>query len=151
MERMECVLCTGAGSRLWGRTGRYDLYRCLQCNVVFTHPMPPPADLFQLYATGSYFQGDGVEGYTAGYALSARTQELLHEMILDQIGPPESGAMLLEVGCAQGHFLDAARRRGWEVFGVELSPIAAAAARRKFGLRVEEGTLDGHALGPKAC
>jgi len=63
-------------------------------------------------------------------------------MILDQIGRPPAGAKVLEVGCAEGHFLDAARKRGWEVCGVELSPVATASARRRFGLQVFEGVLD---------
>jgi SAM-dependent methyltransferase len=150
-EGTDCVICAGAGSRLWSRAGAYDLYRCERCRVVFAHPMPSQADLLRLYAASSYFAGGGAEGYMAGYDLSARTQSLLYEMILDQLGPPALGATLLEVGCAEGHFLAAARRRNWEVCGVELSPIAAASARRRFGLQVFEGTLDDHALEPKAC
>jgi SAM-dependent methyltransferase len=43
---------------------------------------------------------------------------------------------LLEVGAAYGHSLDLARKRGWDVEGVELSPRAAAYARENFGLTV---------------
>jgi SAM-dependent methyltransferase len=43
---------------------------------------------------------------------------------------------LLDVGCAMGHFMDFARRRGWEVTGVECSRYAAAWARERFRLRI---------------
>jgi SAM-dependent methyltransferase len=48
---------------------------------------------------------------------------------------------LLDVGCNRGFLLEAARRRGWNVVGVELSDVAASQARSDFGLTVH-GTLD---------
>ncbi len=47
---------------------------------------------------------------------------------------------LLEVGCGPGWLLDAARKRGWEVQGVELSADAAAHAK-SLGLDVFHGDL----------
>ena len=139
---MDCIVCRSPTLRLWGCKESYDLYRCSSCGVVFTQPMPSQSDLLQLYANAQYFQGGGTEGYAAGYDVSARTQSRLYEMILEQIGQPQPGAKLLEVGCAEGHFLDTARERGWEVCGVELSPVAAAAARRRFDLQVFESAID---------
>ena len=49
---------------------------------------------------------------------------------------------LLEVGCSYGFFLDAARRDGWEVCGVELDEAAANHAREKLGIEVFSGTLE---------
>ena len=49
---------------------------------------------------------------------------------------------LLEVGCGQGELLREARRRGFVVHGVELSPHAAVAANRLLG----EGTVTTGAL-----
>lgn len=48
---------------------------------------------------------------------------------------------LLDVGCATGDFLNAMARRGWEVWGVEVNPHAAAYARERFGLRVFQREL----------
>jgi SAM-dependent methyltransferase len=148
---IRCAVCADAGAGLWGRTDCYELYRCASCRVVFTHPVPSSDQLLRLYTTGQYLQGGGRAGYIAGYEVSAQSQGMLYEMILDQIGPPESEAKLLEVGCAEGHFLDAARKRGWEVCGVELSPSAAAAARSRFGVRVLEGHLEDQTLESSSC
>jgi SAM-dependent methyltransferase len=46
---------------------------------------------------------------------------------------------LLDVGCAHGFFLAEARRRGFEVAGVEFNPDMAAFARDGLGLDVVEG------------
>ncbi len=48
---------------------------------------------------------------------------------------------LLEVGAAAGYFLAAARDAGFEPFGIELSAEIADAARRRFGVDVEAGSI----------
>jgi SAM-dependent methyltransferase len=46
---------------------------------------------------------------------------------------------LLDVGSGPGHLLEAARRRGWEVAGVEPDPASAASSRELFGLEPVAG------------
>ncbi len=53
---------------------------------------------------------------------------------------------LLEIGCACGFLLVAARERGFSVRGVEMSKWASAHARDHFGLDVHTGTLEAAAL-----
>jgi 2-polyprenyl-3-methyl-5-hydroxy-6-metoxy-1,4-benzoquinol methylase len=48
---------------------------------------------------------------------------------------------LLDVGCGAGFFLDAARDRGYDVAGVDLSPVPTAYARDMLGLEVALGSL----------
>jgi 2-polyprenyl-3-methyl-5-hydroxy-6-metoxy-1,4-benzoquinol methylase len=55
--------------------------------------------------------------------------------------PP--GGRILDVGCATGYFLEAAREMGFEPFGVELSYYGAEVCRSKFGAgRIHEGSLE---------
>lgn len=49
---------------------------------------------------------------------------------------------LLDVGCAMGVFLDAARNGGWDVTGVELSEFSSAYARDNLNLNVHTGSLE---------
>lgn len=58
---------------------------------------------------------------------------------------PGSGR-LLEIGCACGFLLVAARDRGFSVRGVEMSKWASAYARDTFGLDVHTGTLESAAV-----
>lgn len=48
---------------------------------------------------------------------------------------------LLDVGCGKGYFLDMARKRGWQVAGVDVSSTAVQFARRTLGLEVYRGEL----------
>ncbi len=43
---------------------------------------------------------------------------------------------LLDVGCGSGRFLAAMRRAGWQVWGIEPDPQAAAAALERYGIEV---------------
>lgn len=56
------------------------------------------------------------------------------------------GGRLLDVGCACGFLLVAARERGFEAEGVEMSQWASEYARREYGLPVHTGRLDELAL-----
>lgn len=52
-----------------------------------------------------------------------------------------NAGLVLEVGVGEGHFLQAARQRGYAVEGVELNPKGAERARA-LGFRIHEFTLD---------
>jgi 2-polyprenyl-3-methyl-5-hydroxy-6-metoxy-1,4-benzoquinol methylase len=52
-----------------------------------------------------------------------------------------SAGRLLDVGCGAGFFLDAARGRGYDIAGVDLSPVPAQYVERRLGLNVSVGSL----------
>lgn len=56
--------------------------------------------------------------------------------ILKRIKKYKNNGKLLDIGCATGFLLDEARRRNWEVHGVEISKWAANHAREKLDLNV---------------
>jgi len=60
-----------------------------------------------------------------------------------------AGGRLLEIGCACGFLLVAARERGFAVQGVEMSAWASAHARDQYGLDVATGRLE--TLAPAAA
>jgi SAM-dependent methyltransferase len=66
-------------------------------------------------------------------------------LLLDYLPP---GGRLLELGCACGFLLVAARERGYTVKGVEMSKWASDYARRELGLDVVTGRLDTVDLDP---
>jgi len=56
--------------------------------------------------------------------------------------PTKPGGRLLDVGCGTGIYLDAFRRLGWDVCGVEISAEAAERARTHLGLNIITGELE---------
>lgn len=61
--------------------------------------------------------------------------------LLDLLAPHVPAGRLLDVGCGHGLLLDEARRRGYEVEGLEVSHAAACYARNTLDLAVREAPL----------
>jgi SAM-dependent methyltransferase len=109
---------------------------CLGCGLVYTplrHPAPatvhgevPLADLMERY-------GPILRGERRHYRARA------YRDYLRRIARHAPRGRLLDVGCAHGFFLDEARRRGYQVAGVEFHPGMAAFARQALDLDVTEG------------
>ena len=57
---------------------------------------------------------------------------------------------LVDLGCAEGHFVAYARSRGWDAVGVEPSPWAAAAARDRYNVTIFNSDLAGAELEPES-
>ena len=126
----------------------YPIVRCGVCGLVYAEGRKDAEFLKGLYDE-KYYDGRYKGGYT-GYVKrreeSVRGFRARVEMIEGLV--PRKGRVL-DVGCAAGFFLEAARQAGWEVAGVEHSPFSSEEARQH-GLDVFTGTLkdaaypDGH-------
>lgn len=109
-----------------------DLYRCRECGTVQQPALPEGPALHELYrdmSDDAYLAEEAGRRATAG-------------RLLDLVGRHVPAGRLLDVGCGHGLLLDEARRRGYEVSGLELSASGAAYARDVLGLDVREITLD---------
>lgn len=114
--------------------------RCTRCGVMFLHPMPSDDQIATLYAR-EYFEGDFRCGHEGSCFTDPGRAALAGGGLLERIRELRRSGRLLEIGCAGGAFLNAAREAGYEVQGVELSPEASQFARSTFGLPVFTGDL----------
>jgi len=109
---------------------------------VFIDPLPAFADLKKYYTGKYYFAIDSITG---GYDNYFADKENLIRTFTKRISVIENytkPGRMLDVGCAFGFSLLAAKTRGWDVCGVELSDFASALAKKQ-GLTVFTGTIDG--------
>ncbi len=151
METNVCPLChardaaflfTGS-DRLYGGPGRFSVWRCRSCGVLYLAPRPAREEMAAYYP-------DEYVPYASGRYLSAWQQWNLRLAVAKQVRAvtarmPQPGRAL-DVGCATGDFLAALRRTGWEVLGVEINPRIAAYARETTGIPVLAGSLAEAAL-----
>ncbi len=156
-EAVECCVCRREGRPIYD-LDPFGVVRCPRCGLVFVSPRLNPQALQRLYDDVGYFEGEGSVYGSHG----AGARRLDPGMFLQrqwtagrlalaerELGRNVTGARLLEVGCAYGLFLDAARRRGFDVTGVELSTSAATHARDVVGLDVHTAQLaDAPLTGP---
>jgi 2-polyprenyl-3-methyl-5-hydroxy-6-metoxy-1,4-benzoquinol methylase len=119
------------------RVGEHgDLYRCRDCGTVHQPSLPQGAELHDLYRQMS----------DESYLLEEEGRRRMARRLLDLLGGHVPHGRLLDVGCGHGLLLDEARRRGYEVEGLELSAQAARYARETLGLSVRETALENTAL-----
>ncbi len=114
-----------------------DLYRCRECATVQQPSLPGADALEDLYR----------EMDDTGYLAEELGRRSTANWLLDLVERRRSPGRLLEIGCGHGLLLDEARRRGWEVRGLELSESSARHARERLGLDVREEPLE--TLGPQ--
>ncbi|NOQ21536.1 MAG: methyltransferase domain-containing protein [Candidatus Aegiribacteria sp.] len=142
-EKTDCILCGSNFSRLLSVQKTWPVVRCSECGLVYLSERPVEKALTDMYSRAYYEDGDvGYRGYLQTFEkyhdtfmkiFSGRHRDLLHHA---------RGRRLLEVGCAYGFLLDYLDRRGWDVQGVEISPLSSEYARDILGLDVYTGSVE---------
>lgn len=136
-----CAVCGSTHARYVGSFDFSDhplpfrLYQCRACGFVFNHPRLSSRQIRDQY--------DGA--YYVFHEDPARRWGRATQLYIEHLLPLEkrvNARRLLEIGCAGGELLALARQRGWQVLGIEISPQAAASARREHDLDVRTGTLE---------
>lgn len=140
-EHVNCNLCGEDRPAPYLETAGYRLVKCANCGLVYMNPRPSAAELSALYSDTYFTQSP--DRYTFDYL---RDEKQLHYTARHRLRDIERYApkgKLLEIGCALGYLLDAARQAGWpEVYGLEPSEFASTYAREKLGLPVITGGLE---------
>ena len=80
--------------------------------------------------------------------LSPVTVKRFHE-ILDGLEKFRKTNRMIDVGCGIGYFLDAAKERGWEVYGTEFTDEAVRICSDK-GIKMQQGKLDADHYDPNS-
>ena len=122
------------------RTGAHgDLYRCRRCGTVHQPDLPAGAELHALYKQmrdDHYLDEERGRRRTA-----ARLLDKIASVDGPAVLPDGTRKRLLDVGCGPGLLLDEARRRAYDVRGLELSEASLSHARETLRLPVEQTAL----------
>jgi SAM-dependent methyltransferase len=115
------------------------IVQCRSCGLFYTEPFPRFSDdlLRRMYSgENDYFR-----------EMTARMEHIVHRANpVRRLTAIEKHAArpvrrFLEIGCGEGFALEAARKRGWEVYGQEVSPGFAAIARERSGAEIMVGQI----------
>ncbi|MBI2482125.1 MAG: class I SAM-dependent methyltransferase [Candidatus Vogelbacteria bacterium] len=130
---MNCRLCTGQTKFFLTKDG-FNLWRCLECGVVFVDPLPSDDFLRQsVYQSGVYQKNKEQN-------LAKQLPNLKTKITLTKLNQLTANKKLLDVGSSNGQFMYHAKQAGFEVSGVELNAGTAQIAQAN-GLEVFIGTL----------
>ena len=142
MTSAKCVACGGSDiSHHWDKVGVPQV-KCQGCGLVFSFPPPDPALVLSRYSV-DWFEKE----YLPSYGIDPAAPSLDHlasrySAELDPVEPFRKTGKLLDVGAGAGLFLSQAKKKGWDVFGVEASEYGPAWAKMNLGIDIFHGTLD---------
>ncbi len=109
----------------------FRLWRCRECGLVRTDPLPDQRALVARYDSADYLRLASTES-----GLRRRCEDRL-QVVRPHL-PPGS---LFDVGAGGGTFLSVAKEAGYEVSGLDLSPRWAEHARQQHGVEVMVANL----------
>ncbi|TDD07973.1 class I SAM-dependent methyltransferase [Nonomuraea deserti] len=129
-EFLSCMMCGESRQQpLFEPTGgngwRYHVVRCPSCGFLYRNPNVRPERLGDLYATGynSFLTGK--------YAANRQRRYDLTMKAFSPVFDEGKERRLLDFGSGVGLFLELAEQRGFEAFGVDLSPESVAQANER--------------------
>jgi len=133
-----------------GCQGVFSVVRCRVCGLRYLNPRPDARTIAEYYPREYLPHNPGefpASGGSAKAALRAASRLPYRLRFGDPPAmppPPARGASLLDLGCGAGGFLTQAAKAGWDVYGIEPDPAAAAVAREAVGeaSRITIGTAD---------
>lgn len=129
---MTCSICQSKNVQFkFDFTDKLKIFSCSSCGVEFLNPQLSDSEITELYSE-TYYKSWGIEG--AEENESSRQMKIATFLLrLELIKKYRNSGKVLDVGCATGYFLEAAKMNHYDVFGVELSEYSSNIAKSKFG------------------
>lgn len=134
-----CLVCGGSNPRRRYQITRFQVLECTDCAQIFLHPLPSEREIHELFAELYSTGGGSVPELKSYYGFCYEDSPSnplvqLYSSWLDKIEARHPVGTLLDVGSGTGLFLAVAKRRGWEVYGIDSSVEATGYAREHFDL-----------------
>ena len=119
------------GGKTIRKYGKYKVINCKYCKFIHINPIPSSEELEDFYQN-EYYQKTK-PNYIIGNEKDIRYQNYTFDEKLDFIESKISGKQkkILDIGSGPGFFLRRAKKRGWNVLGIEPSPIAYEYAKKQ--------------------
>ena len=133
---IHCPVCGEPESQLVlaqpdGYISLLHLMRCANCKVIYLNPRLTLASIVTVENASEVYN---FSRDTAEEQIKTHCTDIVRW--LEGYCMQTSGRRLLDIGCNRGLLMEAARRQGWQVTGVEISPESASRARNDYQVTV---------------
>ncbi len=120
----------------------YKVVVCSSCGLNYLSPRLTEDAILKLYKDEAYYNSNiSGQGYDE-YLDIGHNWEKTFSLRLKQIAPYKSSGRVLDIGCGPGYFLTAAKKMGFDVYGLDPSDYIVEQARTTWGDRIQLGTIE---------
>ncbi len=135
-KNIQCPFCSQhAFKKMWNvpkYKGNFKVLWCLNCDFGWQYPMPSINHLEKLYKTQNLYHEKIVDENQGGFP---KRLDRINEL------KPDKGN-LLDIGSGMGHFINIAKKSGWNVTGIEPRIAASTYCYRRFDIKVFNGRFE---------
>lgn len=135
MISQSCPICK-AVAKFYCDKAPVHYFKCQSCRTIFQYPLPS-VEMMVNYANQEY--RDGV------YKEYVQAREIKYATFRNRLADIQKrveGRYFLDIGCSCGCFIDVALEQGLDVYGVEFSSVAIAAATERARSRITQGDVN---------
>jgi len=143
MKKNNCIFCDLPNNHIVIQENGYDGIQCSQCDLIYISPQPPFAEIVNMYSH------DMAHLTAASHISASFAKRLYAKHSISLIRKFIKTGTMLEIGAGAGYFLDEARNKSFDVYGIELNLIQAAFTRETLKIPCEVSTLDASLFGGK--
>ena len=129
-KHKNCLVCDSENLSELPRFTSSFLVKCSDCGFVFSNRIPSHEEL------ENYYDSD----YDVTRYYSPITEKR-YNVLLDSFEKERKTNRILDIGAGYGFFLEAAKNRGWEVYGTEISDDAITHCKEK-GIELMKGSVE---------
>lgn len=119
----------------------FSLWLCPNCRIIFVYPFPSKEKIASFYTQDNYFDfkkfkaDTGIKNEPLHHKIAGTIRNFLIKLDDNIINYNKRGKVL-EVGCGIGDTLYKFKSKGWEVYGIDFSPLAQKIGRDIFGIDI---------------
>lgn len=140
---VKCDLCKSDSTTLLHTKDSFNIVKCNNCGLVYINPRLDSKILNQLYNKDNKDFDDQHFKTNINYYLNTKKDdEKTFEKRLKLIQKYKISGKLLDIGCSIGTFMDVARKKSWEVFGIDLSKASIDYCKKELKLNAKQGKLE---------
>lgn len=130
-----CILCGASKTEPVTTQNSYNVVRCAVCGFVYVNPRPAVDEYSGLYVDYLPTKMEDPYAWKKYMRLVFRETAGRIEAILGKKG------RCLDIGCGFGFFVEEMKNRGWDAYGMDISPTAVDFAR-SIGIDARMGTIE---------
>jgi len=147
MEKVKCEYCNSDQFLILfngynfnkNKNYKINVVSCLRCGLTYTNPRPDKNEILEYYNQDYYgINNVKFKGLIEKFIHLKRKIRALRIIKIINSGK------ILDVGCGRGIFLNYMKELGWEVYGTEITDIAAKFAKKILKSNIFIGPLEDH-------